>query len=74
MLAQELKEEDPYRVKIKSLEAMLTSKNFLESGFSTLSAAKYQVFEYIEVYYNRKRLHSTLGYASLKAFDAKKVA
>jgi hypothetical protein len=26
-----------------------------------------------EVYYNRKRLHSKLGYASLKAFEAKKV-
>jgi len=38
--------------------------------FSTRSDAKYQVFEYIEVYYNRKRLHSKLG----EAFEAKKVA
>jgi transposase InsO family protein len=42
--------------------------------FLTRSAAKYQVFEYIEVYYNRKRLHSTLGYVSPEAFEAKKVA
>jgi transposase InsO family protein len=32
------------------------------------------VFEYIEVYYNRKRLHSKLGYLSPDAFEAKKVA
>jgi putative transposase len=42
--------------------------------FQTRSDAKYQVFEYIEVYYNRKRLHSKLGYLSPEAFEAKKVA
>ena len=42
--------------------------------FQTRSDAKYQVFEYIEVYYNRKRLHSKLGYISPEAFEAKKVA
>jgi putative transposase len=42
--------------------------------FSTRSDAKNQVFEYIEVYYNRKRLHSKLGYLSPEAFEAKKVA
>lgn len=42
--------------------------------FQTRSEAKYQVFEYIEVYYNRKRLHSKLGFVSPEAFEAKKVA
>jgi putative transposase len=42
--------------------------------FQTRADAKYQVFEYIEVYYNRKRLHSKLGYISPEAFEAKKVA
>jgi transposase InsO family protein len=42
--------------------------------FLTRSEAKYQVFEYIEVYYNRKRLHSKLGYVSPETFEAKKVA
>lgn len=42
--------------------------------FLTRSEAKYQVFEYIEVYYNRKRLNSKLGYVSPETFEAKKVA
>jgi putative transposase len=45
-----------------------------EERFNTQSEAKHQVFEYIEVYYNRKRLHSKLGYLSPEAFEAKKVA
>ena len=32
--------------------------------FSTWEAMKATAFEYIEVFYNRKRLHSTLGYTS----------
>lgn len=42
--------------------------------FKTRSDAKSQVFEYIEVYYNRKRLHSKLGYLSPEAFEAEKIA
>ena len=42
--------------------------------FMTRSEANYQMFEYIEVYYNRKRLHSKLGYVSPEDFEAKKVA
>jgi transposase InsO family protein len=30
--------------------------------FATRSEAKAAIFAYIEVYYNRKRLHSSLGY------------
>jgi putative transposase len=42
--------------------------------FPTRSYAKQQVFEYIEVYYNRRRLHSKLGYVSPETFETKKVA
>ncbi|EKD91580.1 MAG: integrase, catalytic protein [uncultured bacterium] len=42
--------------------------------FKTRDIARKQVFEYIEVYYNRKRLHSTLGYLSPEVFEVKKVA
>lgn len=37
--------------------------------FATRSEAKAQVFEYIEVDYNRDRLHSTLGYVSPEQFE-----
>jgi transposase InsO family protein len=36
--------------------------------------AKNHVFEYIEIYYNRKRLHSTIGYKTPASFDIKMVA
>jgi transposase InsO family protein len=42
--------------------------------FMTREAAKDQVFEYIEVYYNRYRLHSTIGYQTPEEFEAQKVA
>jgi len=37
--------------------------------FSTRQEAKRAIFEYIEGFYNRKRLHSTLGYLSPEAFE-----
>ena len=42
--------------------------------FLTRTEAKHHVFEYIEVSYNRKRLHSKLGYLSPEAFEAKMVS
>jgi transposase InsO family protein len=32
--------------------------------FKTRNEAKIKIFEYVEMYYNRKRAHSTLGYLS----------
>lgn len=42
--------------------------------FATRDQAKAQVFDYIEVYYNRQRLHSTLDYLSPVEFERKMVA
>ncbi len=42
--------------------------------FDTRVEAKKHVFEYIEVYYNRERLHSKLGYLSPISFEAQQVA
>ena len=35
---------------------------------------KQQIFDYIEVYYNRKRLHLNMDYRFPEAFKLKKVA
>ena len=35
--------------------------------YATHEQARASIFEYIEVFYNRKRLHSSLGYVSLSA-------
>ncbi|MFZ0566325.1 MAG: IS3 family transposase [Chlamydiales bacterium] len=37
--------------------------------FRTKREARMAIFEYIEVFYNRKRLHSALGYKSPKEFE-----
>ena len=42
--------------------------------FVTRQAAKAQLYDYIEVYYNRQRLHSRLGYLSPEAFEVQQVA
>ena len=42
--------------------------------FATRKAAKDAIFDYIEVYYNRQRRHSKLGYLSPAAFEVKQVA
>ncbi len=35
----------------------------------TRDQAKREIFEYIEVFYNRQRIHQTLGYRSPVAFE-----
>jgi transposase InsO family protein len=38
--------------------------------YATREQARQSIFEYIEVFYNRKRLHSSLGYLSPESFEA----
>jgi transposase InsO family protein len=47
-------------------------KNELMSGrvFATRAEARAAIFEYIEVFYNRQRLHGSLGYLSPEQFEA----
>jgi putative transposase len=49
-----------------------TLKNELvhHDRYETREAARRSIFEYIEVFYNRQRLHSSIGYQSPEAFEA----
>jgi putative transposase len=38
--------------------------------YATREQARASIFEYIEVFYNRKRLHSSIGYVSPETFEA----
>ena len=51
-------------------------KNELVCGqiFHSVDKAKTAIFEYIEVFYNRQRLHQTLGYATPEQFETNNVA
>jgi transposase InsO family protein len=42
-----------------------------DARFISREEARTQLFEYIEIFYNRKRLHSTLGYLSPTQFEEK---
>jgi len=45
-----------------------------DERFATREMTKVQVFEHIEVYYNRRRLHPRLGYMYLETFEARQTA
>lgn len=45
-----------------------------EKRFASRLQARLEIFEYIEVFYNRTRLHSTLGYMSPEQFEIRRTA
>lgn len=47
-----------------------TEHTYFEN-YLTREQARQSIFEYVEVFYNRQRLHSTLGYCSPMAFEQK---
>lgn len=57
---------------MESLWSTLKTEALPDSGiFQTKQQAKLCLFEYIEIDYNKKRLHSSLGYVSPEDFEAK---
>jgi transposase InsO family protein len=47
---------------VESFFATLTKELLVDGGFTTRDTAHQAVFEFIEIWYNRKRRHSALGY------------
>jgi putative transposase len=55
---------------MESFWATLKTELVHQTHYETRQQAKASIFEYIEVFYNRKRLHSSLGYVSPESFEA----
>ena len=55
---------------VESFIGTLKQELIFHKRFHTRAQAKQSIFEYIERFYNRKRLHSTLGYQSPFDYEA----
>ena len=58
---------------IESFFSRLKVELIFGERFTTLEHAKREIFEYIEIFYNRQRRHSANGYISPMQFEAKNV-
>ncbi len=58
---------------MESFFASLKKEYFYRREYVTLQDVERDLFYYIEVVYNRKRLHSSLGYMSPAAYRMKKM-
>jgi transposase InsO family protein len=56
---------------IESFWSSLKYETVYRRRFVTRAEARSAVFDYIETFYNRTRLHSSLGYLSPVAFESK---
>ncbi len=54
---------------MESFFATLKTELVHHEGYSSRAAARQSVFEYLEVFYNRVRRHSSLGYLSPHDFE-----
>jgi putative transposase len=54
---------------IESFHGILKRELIYLNRFKTRQEALHALFEYIEVFYNRKRIHSTIGYLSPSQFE-----
>jgi putative transposase len=55
---------------MESFWATLKTELVNHEHYATHEQARASIFEYIEVFYNRQRLHSSLGYVSPETFEA----
>jgi len=55
----------------ESFFATLKEELLYRGSWPTRVAAKRAIFEYVEVFYNRQRMHSTLGYLTPVAYEAR---
>ena len=58
----------------ESFFATLKTELIYETVFEDREAVKTAIFSYIEAYYNRERLHSSIGYLSPVIFEQQQFA
>lgn len=56
----------------ESFFATLKEELLCRGVWPTRAAAKRAILEYIEVFYNRQRMHSTLGYLTPMAYEVRR--
>lgn len=56
------KSETSETSEVRKLKKALKAELIYDRNFTSVAQAKLAIFEYIEIWYNRKRLHSFLGY------------
>ena len=54
----------------RTLPGTLKTELIYHENYETRAQAKLSIFEYVEVFYNHQRRHSTIGYLSPEAFEA----
>jgi transposase InsO family protein len=55
---------------VESFWGKLKTEMVYHQRFATMAEARAAVFDYIEVFYNRQRLHAAIGYVSPEQFEA----
>ena len=58
---------------VESFFATLKRELMDERVFNTRQEAEREIFAFIEIFYNRQRLHSSLGYLSPAEFEARQL-
>ena len=56
---------------MESFWSKLKTELVYQEKYKTRAQARQSIFEYMEVFYNRIRRHSSLGYVSPEAFEAR---
>ena len=65
--------EDAFNAAVESFWGKLKTKMVNHEKFAAKAQARAAVFEYIEMFYNPKRLHAALNYLSPEEFEAVKL-
>lgn len=55
---------------IESFHSVLKKECVYRTRFKTKLEAQQKIFEYVELFYNRKRIHGSLGYLSPDRFES----